>query len=512
MRVNALISLSSGVLTLVLAVGTLPYIVNNLGVVAFGLYSALGLMSGTLALLDCGFSWTTARFTAHALETNDRDALASLIATTIILYTAIGLLGGAILIVVGPSLVFLLFQVPPELAASSTAASRMFGVGFVFTMVQTGASAVLRGASRFGLQSAVQILNAFGLTVGTFAILSIVGGGVRSAAFVYMATQFVGSVIATLMALFVIRPMISGGRPRARLVGNLAGFTGGVLLSNIGTSLFYLPNRLAVALILPLSQITLFSVPFTSAQRVLMVPVAFGNAGLTALSSAAAVADRTSFPSRVLRLAAITLALIAAPVLLGILWAPTILAVWFSPSFGESSAWVLRWGLIAVTLNSLAGAFAVGADAAGRPRVPAIASLLSGCINVLLAIWLTRWLGIAGAAFAAVAGFAFYLAALLIAWESSDIPSLATTLQAASRRLAIDGRHWVLPVGAWLAAAWLVRSHITSRPLLVAASLGFLVPALVVVAAAVGALPPAIYRLGREQCQRRLRLGAWFGR
>src|SRR5919204_3194605 len=96
---HAALSLTAAVLAAAITVATLPFIVSRLGLPSYGLLSLLFVATAYAGILDFGFSWTSARFIADALERGDRVMLDGVVRASAALYVAVGLLGGTVLAV-----------------------------------------------------------------------------------------------------------------------------------------------------------------------------------------------------------------------------------------------------------------------------------------------------------------------------------------------------------------------------------------------------------------------------
>jgi O-antigen/teichoic acid export membrane protein len=460
---NSALSLGAALVSAAFTLATLPYIVGRLGLPAYGLFALLSLTTSALGALDLGFGWTTSRFLAEAIERNDESRAQNLARISLLFYIILGLVGGAALILFAGPLIGNVFNVHGNLRHLGIEAASVFGLAFPFGMLQTFGAAVLRGARRFDLSSYLQVIAGPASSLAMVVVLAF-DGGLLGVSFVVLITQFLIGVVGLILARRSLPTVLVLGPVNLRSASPLIGFTLTISAANFGMQLLYLPNRLAVGILLSPAAVGLFTVPLGLAQRLLLVPVALGGAALPSLTASAARNDYVEFRQSLWRLMASTVVLLTPAFILAELWAPTLLRIWFSDDFSSGAAWVLRLTLVATLLNSLAGILAVASDSAGVPHISAIAVLIAGIINLPLAFVLTGQYGITGSAAALTVSYGINAVAILVLWIRAGFP---VPLPRTPYRLGLRATGVAMAVALWIGGLILLQPAIRSRPLLV---------------------------------------------
>lgn len=417
---HAAFSLLGAGISAVIALATLPYIVSELGLAAYGLFSLLSVVSGYIGALDLGFSWGTTRFLADAIERQDDKRIKDVLAASVSFHLAVGLVGAAIMGAVSYPLVHWVFNVPTELRGAGTTAGYLLAAAFPFSMFHALNTAAFRGARLFGYASLLQLFSSAGTALLIVAALALEGGLVAVCAAV-AGWQLLIAAVGTILARRVYGSAYRAALPDRKLFVSLTSFSLATSVSSVSSNLLYLPNRLAVGVLLPVHFAGIFSVPLAIAQRLLVVPNTLVTAALPSLTASIAVHDEHAFWLTARRTLGWTLALMVPPLVLGIVWAPEILRLWLRIDSNDAVL-VLRLSLAAVLLNSVTSVTGVLCDSAGAPRVPAIASVGAGFANVVLAFVLTATSGIAGAGFALPASIGVLGLLMLVLWRRTDLP------------------------------------------------------------------------------------------
>jgi O-antigen/teichoic acid export membrane protein len=422
-RSHAAQSLAAAVASTAITVVTLPYIVGRLGLAEYGLFTLLSVSTAYLGMLDFGFSWSSSRFLAEAIEQGDEALVAAILRVSLTLYLAIGLVGGVAAAGLGVSLVRYAFHVPARLEDDGVRAALILAAAFPFAMLQVYVSAVLRGARRFDLSSGMQLLSGPGSALALVAALAS-GAGLVGVSLALAAAQALVALIGLAAARWTLPTALSLGRIDMTLVRSFGRFSLAVGTANIGSQLLYVPNRLAVGLILPIHAAGLFSVPFAIAQRLLLVPNALVSAALPTMTAAVARDDRGEFWRTFWSLASWLAAILVPISLLAWVWAHRILVVWISSDFA-SATWVLRLALIGVLLNAATAALGVACTASGIPRIEAFAALVAGSVNISLALLLTWIWGIVGSAAALTISLTTLSAVIVLLWRRAGMPAFS---------------------------------------------------------------------------------------
>lgn len=457
--------MSGTIVSTLVVVVTVPYVVQRLGVEPYGLLALLLSVGAYVRALDFGFSWGTTRFVADALE---REAdTADVLRAALLLFAALGVVGGTLLVVLAAPLVRHVFNVGASLQGPGVDTGRILGIGFAFFMLQLCGLSALRGARRFDLATAVQLLASIGASVAMVAAVAA-GGRLVAVGVAVAGAQAAAGCLSLATAAWLFGPRAFIGLPRRATLGHLTRFSTAVGVSTLGSQLLYLPNRLAVGVLLPLRTVTAFTIPTTLAQRLLVVPNNLGGAGVPTLTAAWTRRDVAEFRQTVDRMVNWTLGLSLPLAGLAFVWAPTLLRVWLHVPLAGGAGWVLRLVIVGVLLNGLASVLATACSSAGRPWLPARATLVAGAVNIPLAFLLTHLFGIVGAAAALSLSLGVLLVGVVVAWRQAALLPTAPGRKPTTAR----GAAFVVCACAWVAAAVIAEPYVQSRGTLVFVAVG----------------------------------------
>jgi O-antigen/teichoic acid export membrane protein len=170
-------------------------------------------------------------------------------------------------------------------------------------------------------------------------------------------------------------------------------------------SLLQQVDRVALAALLPVSQVSFYAVPLRLSQRVSQVVEHIASPFYPTVSAhltAGRDRDLELQYRQGLRLIAAVAA--GAVAVAGGLASP-LLQVWMGPDFARAGTGPMRLLLLAYAASALATLPSVASDAAGRPGIPATFLGIGSLLHVGLLLWWIPRFGLLGAAAAVLVGF-----------------------------------------------------------------------------------------------------------
>lgn len=461
------------VLPLVIALAAVPVCVGAYGTDRFGLLSLAWMLLGYFAFFDLGLGRATTHAIARARSDGHHARIGAVLRVSLALNLAVGIVGGAALLVAADPLVRLVFSIPAALAGE--AHSMVTILGWSIPMIT--ATAVLRGAleadQRFGWVNAVKIPSN-----GLIFLLPMIGAWMGwdlpfVALLMTLSRMLTTLAFGTLVAR--VFPSMLSGRLRDRAgAGGLLRFGGWVTVSNLVNPLVTYGERLLIVSTLGLTMLTYYSAPYEFISRLAVVPASLSLSLFPMISAvdhpeAGAVWESLIlFPSRLL-------ILLFVPVgLLFILFAPEVLELWLGSSFRALSTIPLILLTGAMVLNALAYVPLAAVQGLGRPDLKAKLDLGELLLFGILAWCFVSLWGIGGAALAKLVinavdmGVLFLFARTMIAHRGGNtsmdvtLPLWAAILLGGAMLLvlSVDPRLWirgllfVLTVGSFGWLAW----------------------------------------------------------
>jgi O-antigen/teichoic acid export membrane protein len=154
---NTLFNLIGQGLPLVVAVVTIPLIIQGLGVQRFGLLSLAWVVLGYFAIFDLGLGRATTKFVAEALGKGEEDQVPHFVWTAVTIQTFFGLLGAIVLASITPLLVERILNIPPEPIKEAKDTFYLLSLSIPVVLVSSSFRGVLEAAQRFDLVNIVRV-------------------------------------------------------------------------------------------------------------------------------------------------------------------------------------------------------------------------------------------------------------------------------------------------------------------------------------------------------------------
>lgn len=401
-----LVTLVSLILPLAIGAISVPYIIDRLGVVRFGVLTLVWGIFGYFSLFDFGIGKALTKRIAESGGGSHDAGVATRVGLLLLL--GVGILSGLLLVGVYPLLVgFGILADSPENFHSVA----WLAAGMPFLLLGIGLRGVLEGLGRFSAPAVARVILGvvtFGLPVPLLAlwptldviVIGLVGGRVLT-----IASQ--GWACRDLLRLAW---QVRGTRVETQ---EILRFGGWMMVSNLVSPLMVFADRFVIAASSIASQLAYYTTPFEVVTRLLVVPAA-ATTVLFPMMARVQGADRQHVAWRMMVRGMVTMFLFLLPiVVVGSMFAVDFLAWWLNPEFAASAAApmaLLFWGVLC---NSVAQFPYSYLQSMGKVRQIAFLHLFELPLYFMTLPWfLERW-GILGAAIAWLARVAFDLLALL---------------------------------------------------------------------------------------------------
>ncbi|MDA8189214.1 MAG: flippase [Dehalococcoidales bacterium] len=378
---------------------TLPYIVRQLGVDAYGVLVMVTVVVGYLAFLDLGLGSAVQKYVAEYYAKRDFKALEATIGTATVVYVVVGLLGALGMAGFAGLLVDRLLRVPAELQEVTRVAFYIGSIGVLASMPLSVFAAVPLALQRFDLAGKRNLLIGTVNTLLTVALLAM-GYGLREIVLVNVLLNVVSVLVFVIVTRQLLPEISLLPRFRMESAKSLYSFALFKFVGQLSGMAVFQLDRLLVGLFLPIGWVSYYAVPLTFSQKIM---TAVGNISGPLFPAATELHSLGLTPSlqRLYIRAMKVIAAIAIPTsVVLIVFADKILLFWAGPDFADKSSLTLRLLAGAFLLIAFTPVPALVADGVGRPRINAVASSLSAVLNVILCLALIPTIGIDGAALA----------------------------------------------------------------------------------------------------------------
>jgi len=433
----------------VVAIFSIPPLINGLGAERFGVLAIGWAVMGYFALFDLGLGQATTKFVSEYMEQEKRGRLPDLIWNSFISHLGLGLFGGAVLISLSPWLINKAFIIPAYLREEAANAFLLLAFSVPLVVVSACLRGVLEAIHRFDLVNMVKlpasVLNYIGpLVILTFSnnLAAIIGIILASRALVLVILVFIClRVLPMLKARFCIRWDI---------VKKLLGFGGWLTVSSLVTPIITFLDRFFIAGLLSVGAVTYYATPYEVVTKLWIFSASLLGALFPVFS---ALSVQRAHEIRGLSSQAFHFLLVVVTPLVGLLltFARELLEVWVGLDFAQQSTAVAKWLAVGVLVNVLAQVPYTILQSIGRADVVAKLQLMQLPLYALLMVCLGEMFGSVGVA---------------MAWTVRALADAALMAIAANRLLPNPSKRPITPAAllkagmilAFLFLAWVLDS------------------------------------------------------
>lgn len=393
---NTLFNLIGQGLPLVVAVVTIPFIIQGLGVERFGLLALAWVVLGYFVIFDLGLGRATTKFVAEAMGKGEEEQVPRLVWTAVTIQVFFGLLGAIVLASITPLLVERILNIPPALINEAKDTFYLLSLSIPVILVSSSFRGVLEATQRFDLVNIVRVP----FSTLTF-LLPLVG--------LFFGFKLPGIVALILvvrlaeLAVFVVlsirlAPRLKRYSGSFSLLPRLFSFGGWVTVTSIvGPILVHLDHFL-IGSLLSIAAVAFYAAPYRIITQLWVIAGSLSMTLFPAFSALEGFKDRERVGFLFARAVKYILLVVGPLVLIIALFAQDILQLWLGAEFAVKSTVVLQVLAFGVLINSLAWIPVALLHGLGRPDLPAKFHLLQLPLYVGFVWFAVNQWGIAGAA------------------------------------------------------------------------------------------------------------------
>lgn len=394
--INTLSNYGGKIVTLGIWFFLTPFILNRLGQSVYGMWIIVGSLVSYGSVLDFGIGNAITKYVAEYHARGDFEQARSLIATSLRLYTIVGLaaiLLGAIFAPIFPNI----FKIPADQHLTFSWLVFLSGIGLGISLPSAAPIAVLRGLHRFDVINLISIIGMLLLAGSTVLVLQRGGGPIG-----LISVNILVNLVMQIPAIWLIRRYAKqlhfgwSGAKRSQ-IRTVAGFSSALFVINIAGQLRAKTDEIVVGTFLTVSHVT----PYSIAHRLSDIPQILTEQFMKVLMPLASKLHSENDHGRLRQLYLIgtRLTLVSfMPMGLGAsILAKPFLSIWVGNVYAPYAGLValLICASLFTTLMWPANAILQGM---ARHRLLAISAIVSGLVNLITSIALVRPLGLAGVA------------------------------------------------------------------------------------------------------------------
>jgi O-antigen/teichoic acid export membrane protein len=365
---NSVITMIGIAAPAVLAIGSVPALLRHLGYDRFGILSIFWIVITYFALFDLGSGRALTR-TLSAAGREGAVAAAEFIASALAMTVAVSGIGSVLLWIGAPLIVGDVLKMPEAIGRETIAAFHALCLGTPVFAVATVLEGVMAAGQRFRLLALVRLFYGMLLYVGPLAV-TLLFNDLAVIAELLIVGRLLCCVVFLAACARIIPGFFAAARVRWRHLVDLYRFGGWVTVTGIVGPVMVYFDRFFVGAMLSTAAIPYYTVPFSLATRLAIIPNGITGVLFPELSSIVGLDDH-----RVTRLYGQSikyLFLVYFPLVLGLcLFAKELLTLWIGADFAAVAAPVLQILALGLFVNGIAQIPFTLLQSAGRPDLPA---------------------------------------------------------------------------------------------------------------------------------------------
>lgn len=399
-----------GVMNLV----AVPIFVYLLGTEAFGIVSLVQTLQSMLAILDLGLASTVNREVAISRGPENRDYVADVAKTFELVYWTVAVAIGLGLTAVAGWIAHSWLNEQSISPADIQMAIVVGGIAIAARWPVALYTGILQGLERQVLQNAILIAAATARVVLTIAAVMFVSRTV----YCFLAAQAVSNAMEVLLIGYVARRLAkvgAKGRFNLTVVRRVWRFAIGFNLVGAFGALVVGTDKLLISKLLPLTELTYYSVAWTPTGALQMIYIAAAVSLFPRLSMCWQRQDLPQMLHLCQMSQRLTVYVCLGPVVLLCFFPSEVLALWTrSSELASHACLVLPVLAVSVLINCAYSPVYNAIIAAGRTRIPLLVNAASLPAMVIGCYFAIRAYGLVGAA---VCWLVFNLFCFLIYWK-----------------------------------------------------------------------------------------------
>jgi O-antigen/teichoic acid export membrane protein len=418
---NALSNLCGALVPAIVALGTVPLVVRELGDASYGVYSLVTAIVGYFAVIDINVTAGSIKYIAQFNARRDGARIDETVFFGLTVYALLGLAGGLALFAGAEVFVTRLFAVPAALQGEAAATLRLAALGFFLGQMQSYLNSIPQALMRYDVSSRIEML--FGTVVPLLTVgVLLLGYGL----FEVILVRVLASAANCLILWRWIRrllPQLAWRRAGAATRRQLLGFSGYAFLSHFATMSYAYADKLIIGALVGVTGLAYFTVASTLANRVLGLSYRLSGVFFPAASALAALGELEHLKRLYLKASRYVVFINASVLALVAVFSYEILYYWMAPRFAHAGHAILAVMALSQFIDSLTSLPSLVNDGMGHPRYSGMFALARAAFGLLVVYLGVAGWGIDGAAWGHLLASGVLTCAFLAAVHGRTVPA-----------------------------------------------------------------------------------------
>jgi len=395
---NTLWTLSADGASIIIALVSIPILVNYLGTERFGVVALAWSVVGQFGLFDLGLSRALTKLVSEKLGARREQDIPGLFWASLVILLISGSAGALVMALLTPTLVNHLLTVPSFLRLETQNSFYLLAVAFPILVSSAGLRGFLEGCQRFDLISLVRVPISLFSHLGPLLVLPF-SRSLVPVILVLVAGRFIGWGLHMLQCVSAMPSLRRNITFQGAPIGAMFRFGGWMTVTNVMYPIMVTMDRFFIGALVSIAAVAYYVTPYEVVTKLWIIPSAIVGVLFPAFSTAFAQ-DRQRATLLVEKGLKCTFLALFPVVLLLIAAGHLGLQLWLGTAFAQESAAVLQWLAFGVFINSLGQIPYWQVQGAGRPDLTAKLHMIELPLYLLTFWFLTRRFGIQGAAVA----------------------------------------------------------------------------------------------------------------
>lgn len=335
--------------TLLASLVATPFVIRFLGTEAYGVLALINILIGYLAFTDMGMGLASTRFgaEANARRKGDSRSEAAVIWTSLLMAAVPALATAIALALCAPPLVERVLRLPPQLHASAILALRLTALG----LVARSLAGVMNTPQLVRLRMDVYTLITSGTSVVQICLVPLVlalGGNLVSVVAVIVGANITALILHVVVSLRLL-PALAFPRLKIELMRPLIRFGSAVIISSLVGMALSSAEKLMLTRFVSVAALAHYSIAYTLANLLVVMPAAMNQSLLPALSRLQALEDREPLKELYGRALRVNLLWLVPAVAVVVVSARPFITLWAGPEYAAEAVvpfYILAAGLV----------------------------------------------------------------------------------------------------------------------------------------------------------------------
>ena len=394
---NSFINLFGYIFPALVAIITLPILINFLGIERFGVLSLAWMITGYFSFFDFGIGRALVKLLSENLSLK-KQIVNELIWTAIIITIFIGIIISLSFYLSSSFLTYRIFKIPFHLQDEVKKSFNILSISIPIILLTIILRGILESYQRFVNISILRIIISSLIYIGPL-LVSIYSNNIFYIVSLLVIIRLIELIFYVYFCKSISPDLFNKFKINQSLIIKYLNFGVWMMISNIINPLMYYIDRFTIAAIISLSALTYYIISMEIIIRMMIIPSAICGVLFPAMS----------YVLKTNKNHAVTLFyngikftfIVILPIFLCIFFfAREGLTVWLGEEFAEQGANILRILMIGGLINSLSFFPFSMLHAAGRPDITAKLHIIESPLYLALIWILTTKFGVLGAAIA----------------------------------------------------------------------------------------------------------------